>query len=288
VAGQADTERTLRLLAGAFAVRGVAIDVVQTGGPGDAERFAREGATRGYRAVVAVGGDGTVAEVITGLAGTGVPLGIIPKGTGNQVACNLGIPRAAEGAVEVAVNGAVQAIDLGRLADGRYFAVAAGAGWDAEVLAIATRELKDRWGFGAYVYAGLRVGVSSVPALYRITADGRCLEVKAAMVLVANMGQIAGALPSLPVRVGPAVSFHDGKLDVCIFAPRTLAGAAAVFWRMARGRYEGTDRMLFLQAEEVLVEADPAVITEIDGEVIGQTPLSARAVPGGIHVLVPK
>src|SRR4051812_10713273 len=79
VAGQADTDRVLRLLAGAFAVRRSRFDVVETRGAGDAVRFAREAAEQGYRSVVAVGGDGTVGEVITGLAGTGVPLGIIPK-----------------------------------------------------------------------------------------------------------------------------------------------------------------------------------------------------------------
>jgi len=159
-AGQSDTDRVLRLLAGAFSVRHAGFDVVETGGPGDAVRFAREAAAQGYRAVVAVGGDGTVAEVITGLAGSGVPVGIVPKGTGNQVAFNLGIPRGVEAAVDVVVNGVAAPMDLGQVIGGRYFAVAAGTGWDAAIVHLATRELKDRWGFGAYVYAALRVGIT--------------------------------------------------------------------------------------------------------------------------------
>ena len=86
----------LRLLAGAFAVRGASFDVAHTAAAGDAQRLARHAAEHGYRAVVAVGGDGTVGEVITGVAGTDVPVGIIAKGTANQVACNLGIPRDVE------------------------------------------------------------------------------------------------------------------------------------------------------------------------------------------------
>jgi diacylglycerol kinase (ATP) len=288
-AGQADTERVLRLLAGAFAVRGASFDVAFTAAAGDAERFAREAAEHGYRAVVAVGGDGTVGEVITGLAGTDVPLGIVPKGTANQVAGNLGIPRDIEGAVEVAVNGLPALIDVGQLADGRYFALAAGAGWDATVIAAATREAKDRWGFGAYLFAGLKGVVSPPSSRFRIDADGDVLEVSAAMVLLANMGQyVANVLPPVEVSVGPAVSFQDGRLDVCIFAPRTFSDVAALLWRVARGKFAGDERMIYLQASEITVTSDPPVVTEVDGELIGHTPLTARAVRGGVTVLVPR
>ena len=287
-AGQADTEAVLRLLAGAFAVRGASFDVYQTAAAGDAERAARSAAAQGYRAVVAVGGDGTVAEVITGLAGTGVPLAIVPKGTGNQVACNLGIPRDVEAAVEVAVNGVPAPIDLGQLDDGRYFALAAGAGWDAAVMEVATREMKDRWGFAAYVFAGLRLGVSPPAADFRITADGQVLHVRAAMVLLANMAQIVARVrPTFALPLAPGASFQDGLLDVCIFAPRTLTDVAAVLWRVARGQWAGDQRMIFLQARDVRIDADPPVVTEVDGELVGRTPLVARSVPGGITVLVP-
>jgi diacylglycerol kinase (ATP) len=286
--GQLDAERALRLLAGAFAVRGAGFDVVQTAGAGDAEAAARRAAAEGYRAVVAVGGDGTVGEVIAGLAGTGVPLGIVPKGTANQVAANLGIPRWIEAAVEVAVNGVPAAIDLGRLDDGRYFALAAGAGWDAAVIAGATRALKDRLGFGAYLYAGLRAGITPPSAEFRIVADGRELRVRAAMVLAANMGlYVANAVPPLEMAVGPEISFTDGMLDVCVFAPRTAGDVAALLWRITRRRYAGDDRLIYLRAAEVRIEAEPAVVTEVDGDVIGHTPLVARVVPGGVTVLVP-
>jgi YegS/Rv2252/BmrU family lipid kinase len=288
VAGQADTDRVLRLLAGAFAVRRSAFDVVETRGAGDAERFAREAAEQGYRSVVAVGGDGTVGEVITGLAGTGVPLGIIPKGTGNQVAFNLGIPRSIEHAVDVVVNGRTEPMDLGQVAEGRYFAVAAGTGWDAAVVTLATRELKDRWGFGAYIYAALKVAASPPATRYRITADGETLEVDASMVLAANMGLIVTNPQTFNFRIAPSGTHLDGKLDLCIFAPRTLTHAALMVWRMYRQRFAGDDRMLFLQARDILIESDPCVVTETDGEPLGHTPLHARAVAGGINVLVPR
>jgi diacylglycerol kinase (ATP) len=288
VAGQADTDRVLRLLAGAFAVRRSPFDVVETRGAGDAERFAREAAAQGYRAVVAVGGDGTVGEVITGLVGTGVPLGIIPKGTGNQVAFNLGIPRSIEHAVEVVVNGDAVAMDVGQLAEGRYFAVAAGTGVDAEIVALATRERKDRWGFGAYIYAILKVAASPPATRYRIVADHQELELDASMVLVANMGMVVTNPQTLSFRLAPGGTHRDGMLDVCIFAPRTATHAARMLWRMYRQRFGGDDRMIFLQGRDVTVDSDPVVVTEADGEPLGETPLRARAVPGGIRVLVPR
>jgi diacylglycerol kinase (ATP) len=286
--GQIEAERALRLLAGAFAVRGVAIDVVQTAGDGDAEAAARRAVAEGFRAVVAVGGDGTVGEVITGLVGSDVPLGIVPKGTANQVAANLGIPRFIEGAVEVAVRGVPSPIDLGRLDTGRYFALAAGAGWDAAVIAGATRTLKNRLGFGAYLFSGLRVGVVPPSADFHIVADDRDLHVRAAMVLVANMGEyVANVVPPVGVTIGPDISFRDGLLDVCVFAPRRAADVAAVLWRIARRRYEGDDRLVYLRAARVSVTSDPAVVTEVDGDVIGRTPLTAHVVPGGVRVLLP-
>lgn len=286
-AGQEDPLRVRRLLGGAFAVRGAAFDLVETAGAGDAERFARDAVRLGYRAVVAVGGDGTVAEVITGLAGTQVPLAVVAQGTGNQVACNLGIPRDIEGAVEVAVHGVPAPMDLGQLADGRYFALMAGAGWDAEVMTVATRELKDRWGFGAYLYAGLRRALAPPSALFRITADGREFTVSAATVIVANVGQIVYDLLPVDLRIGPGVSFHDGMLDVCIFAPRTLSDVAAVLWRVARGQYVGDDRMIYLRARDIRIESETPVVTQVDGDVVGETPLEVRAVGGGVRVLVP-
>ena len=286
-AGQEDPLRVRRLLGGAFAVRGAPFDLVETAGAGDAERYAREAVRLGYRAVVAVGGDGTVAEVITGLAGTETPLAVVAQGTGNQVACNLGIPRDVEGAVEVAVHGVPAPMDLGQLADGRYFALMAGAGWDAEVMTVATRELKDRWGFGAYLYAGLRKALVPPSALYTITADGRQFTVSAATVIVANVGQIVYDMLPVELRIGPGVSFHDGMLDVCIFAPRTLTDVAAVLWRVARGQYVGDDRMIYLRARDVRIESEAPVVTQVDGDVVGETPLAVRAMERAVRVLVP-
>src|SRR5690606_9272534 len=132
-------ERRIRL---AFERFETPVDIAPTEYPGHATLLAREAAQRGYLAVAAAGGDGTLAEVATGLAGSDVPLAILPHGTANQVASNLRVPARLERAVEVAVRGTPTPMDLGSIGD-RAFALVAGAGFDAAVMAAATRNLKE-------------------------------------------------------------------------------------------------------------------------------------------------
>jgi diacylglycerol kinase (ATP) len=286
-AGRNRHQRLIRAIAGAFAARGAAFDLVETEGPGHATQLARAGVEGGYGAIVAVGGDGTIGEVVAGVAGSPIPIGIIPRGTGNQLASNLGIPFPAEAAVGVIVDGYTEAMDLGRLGDGRLFTVAAGAGWDAAVMHATTREMKERWGYAAYLLAALRTGTTPPISLFRIVADGRLLEVPASMVLVANMGQIAAALRSWLFQLAPDANHKDGKLDVVVFAPRHLPDVARLLWGMARRVYPGDERLLFIQCEHVSVEADPDVFTEVDGEPLGRTPLDVGIVREAVRVLVP-
>src|SRR5690606_25044139 len=132
------------------------------------------------------------------------------------------------GAVDIIVNGTPTPMDIGQMEDGRYFALIAGAGWDAEVMRAATRELKDRLGFGAYLFAALRNVASPPSSLFHIRADDQEFEIRAATVLVANVGQIFHALLPVEFKLAPATSVNDGMLDICIFAPRTLPDVAAV------------------------------------------------------------
>lgn len=286
-AGQENVERTRRRIGGAFAVRTAGFDLVETRAAGDAERLAREAVSRGYSTVVAAGGDGTIAEVITGLAGSDVPLGIIPLGTGNQLANNLEIPGDVDRAAAVVIHGHTRRIDIGQLESGRFFALIAGAGWDAEVMAACTRDLKERWGFGAYLFAGLRSVTAPPSTLFHITADDVRFDVRAATVLIANAGQLFHGFLPVEVQIAPGASFTDGLLDVCIFAPRNLPDVATVLWKVARGQYGGDDRMIYFRAREIRIEADPPTIAQVDGDCIGQTPLAARTVPGGVAVRVP-
>ncbi|HSH46781.1 MAG TPA: diacylglycerol kinase family protein, partial [Longimicrobiales bacterium] len=183
-AGRDDPIRLRRLVGGAFAAREAAFDLRETHYPGHAIELAGEAARLGYRAVCVVGGDGSLGEAATGLAGTSTPLALIPRGTANQVAYNLRIPTDLEEAVELAVNGKAAPVDLGRIGD-RVFALVAGAGLDAAVMAAATRGLKERWGFAAYIFAAVKEALGAQPVNFRITADGETTEVRAVSVMMA-------------------------------------------------------------------------------------------------------
>lgn len=276
-----------RRIGGAMAARGVPFDIIETATPDEALAVVRAAALRGYRAVIAAGGDGTVALALRGTAGTTTPVGILPFGTGNQLALNFGIPLSLEEAVRVAVEGATERIDLGRIGDER-FALIAGAGLDASVMAEATSEMKSRLGILAYFYAGLKNVVTAKPISYRITADEQEIEVQAVMVLLANAGLLgAGSLP-VEVQLAPKTSFQDGLLDVAVFAPRHLPDMAAMLWKVALKRYTGDDRMIFLQARKVRVESDPPVAAQVDGEARGMTPIEAEIDPLAGRILVPR
>ena len=287
-AGQEDPARLRRLVGGEFAARRASFDLAETERAGHATELAREAASLGYRAVCVVGGDGTLAETATGLAGTDVPLAVIPRGTANQVAHNLRIPSNLEEAVELAVGGTPAAVDLGRIGD-RTFALVAGAGLDAAVMASATRGMKERWGFGAYVIAAVKEALTAQPVQFRITADGEELEVQAVSVMLANVGELFAHFLPFPVPLAPRPnsSWQDGLFDVVVLAPRNVMDVPAVVWKALGGQFDDDDRLLHFQAKEVTVETDPAIAVQVDGDPAGRTPMAARAVERAVRIISP-
>lgn len=288
-AGQEDPARLRRLIGGAFAARKAPFDLVETERAGHATVLASDAAALGYRAVCVVGGDGTLAEAATGLAGSETPLAVIPRGTANQVAHNLRIPSNLEEAVELAVEGTPAAVDLGRIGD-RVFALVAGAGLDAAVMASATRGMKERWGFGAYVFAAVKEALTAHPVDFRITADGEPLEVRAVSIMLANVGELfAHFLPfPVPLAPRPRSSWQDGLFDVVVVAPRNVIDVPGMVWKAVGKQFAGDDdRLLHFQAKEVTVEAEPEIAVQIDGDPAGVTPMSATAVERAVRIIAP-
>ena len=288
-AGQESVAALRRKLGGAFAARKVNFDIVPTRRAGHATELAREAAELGYKRVCVVGGDGSIAEVATGLVGTGVPLAVIPRGTANQVALNLHIPRAFEAAVETAVHGRATAIDLGDV-NGRAFALVAGAGFDAAVMSTATRAMKERWGFGAYIYGALKNALAMHPARFHIRADAQELEISAVSVLIANVGALfTKYIPvRFPLTPKPLGSWRDGLFDIVVIAPRKFPDWADVLWHAALHRFGGSDRLIHLQARTVTIDADEPVPTQIDGDPVGTTPLTATVIERGVRIMLPR
>ncbi len=188
--------------------------------------------------VVAAGGDGTVREAAAAVAGTDVPLAIVPGGTGNVLAGTLRIG-GMQGAVHAIRDGHTRRLDLGRArwgtADGdeheRIFMVACGSGFDSRVMAAAEHEWKRRLRFGAYIGAAVREAIRLTPAHFRITADEATIELDGLVVLIGNAGEI------VPGRVGPRrpIDPTDGLLDLMVIGGRDLVagvrGAADLLLR---------------------------------------------------------
>ncbi len=216
------------------------VEAHATSGPGDARQLAEYGVKQHVDVVAVLGGDGTIMQAAAGLVGTGVPLGVIPGGTGNQLANNLRLPSNPERAAAALVRGAARPFDLGRMErpDGaHYFAVAGGPAWTRGSWPTRATVHKRRWGVMAYVATTLRLlpDVTSLP-FRGLTADGVVHEFDACMVIIANCGEI---IPPL-LKLGTGIVPDDGVLDVVVLQADSFGGGFRAVWdliRDARGTY---------------------------------------------------
>ena len=283
--------------AAAFIGAGVACEVRHTAGPGDAGRIARAlvvddvGGT--YDAVFTLGGDGTAMDVVGALAGSGVPVGVLPGGTGNLVARTLGIPLGTARAVAALLAGGRARVDLGALragvsgdegADARLFAFAAGVGVDARMIEGTTAAWKRRVGVLAYAVTAARAVVARERFAVRVTVDGEEIRAQASAVMVANFGAVLGDL----FRFGPDIREDDGRLDVCIFRPESFAESAVAFARLVRKDFRPHAALLYRAGQTIAVETDPPRPVQADGELLGRTPFTVHALPLAATLLVPQ
>jgi len=265
----------------------VRAEVVRTTGPGDGERLARQAVAGGADLVIAHGGDGTTMDVAAALAGTGRPLGLLPAGTGNLLAGNLGIPRSWRAASDVIVRGACRVIDLGRLTTAkgsRVFAVAAGAGFDAELMRRTEARHKRAFGMVAYVLKAFDLARAITRSAVRVECGDYVHEGRAALVLIANCGEIVPGL--LPIH--PDIRPDDAELDVAVLDASSFPGAARLVWFMLLRRPHYVPGITLLRADRVTLTADPPFPVQADGEAAGTTPLTVEVLPGALHVLAPR
>ncbi len=263
---------------------GCSVDLRQTTAPGDAARFAADRATD-TDAVFTLGGDGTVMEVLATLRKTGVPVGIIPAGTGNLLARALAIPLNVDRAVQALTRGITRTVDLGCLHSDppRMFAFAAGVGIDATMIERTTAYAKRRLGVLAYVLAAGAAALRHDRFHVRLVTDHEVIERDAVLTLVANFGSVLHGRFAL----GPGITPEDGELDVCVYAPRNSWDAVRMVWRIVRHDYRSGGRMYFARAREVVIECEPPRILQADGEIIGMSPVRITVDAGAATLLVP-
>jgi diacylglycerol kinase (ATP) len=268
-------------------LEGLEVEWIETDGPEDAIKAAEEW-QEGL--LIVAGGDGTINDVVNGLGRTGFPedvtLGILPAGTGNDLAATLCIPEDHDLAEDVILQNRGRWLDVARVrSEGigeRFFINVATGGLGAEISGVNDEELKKRWGKLSYLRASLEVAKDFDVRGLTLYLDGERREVEAVNVAVGNCRYTGGGWPATP-KANP----EDGLLDVVIIealgAGELLGLAPAA---LAEFDYLDKDGILFARAKEVYVETQPGLEFTVDGEVIGDDPAEFSVIPGALKVLV--
>lgn len=219
----------------------------------------RAAVERGDDTVIAVGGDGTVRAVAECLAGTDTTLGVVPLGTGNLLAGNLGVPEGLD-AVAASLSSATRTLDVGVVNDER-FTVMAGMGFDACMIRDANPEVKRKLGTVAYVISGAKNAPASLVGA-TVSIDGRQVwRGRTAMVLVGNCGSVTGGL-----EVFPDARTDDGRLDVAVLTAERPRDWLKVMWSLARHQPQSADLVQRFTGAAIEVHLDRPMPYELDGE----------------------
>ncbi len=244
---------------------------------------ARDALARGADVVIACGGDGTVTACARAVAGSGAALAVLPRGTGNLLARNLGVPLDTDGALDAAFAPARRRVDVLDAGD-HEFTVIAGVGFDAALVRETDEGAKGRFGWLAYVLAAGRALRSASRRRFQVTVDGvHTVRAAAVGTLVGNVGTLRGGMTLFP-EARP----DDGLLDVLVFAPRGALQWLSVAWNGLRGRAHRSPHAHTLRGREVRIVLDEPLPVEFDGDHVGEvSELTVRVRPGVLQVCAP-
>lgn len=284
VAGQGDPDRDLETIRSILSE--IDLDIHVTTEEIDADQLANLAIEQRVDAVIASGGDGTISAAATALVGTGIPLGVIARGTANAFANALGIPTAIESACETILQGLTKTVDAA-YCNGKPMVLLAGIGFEAEAVERADREAKNRFGMLAYVLAGIQQLRNMEHFEVEIETEDKIISVTASALTVANAAPATSVLAQGP----SGLIADDGLLDLTIVAPANKAGALAATYHLLQSAINGTptDRsdIGYLRAKRFKITTNPPQKVVLDGEMIGTTPVNIECVPGGLTIFVP-
>ena len=267
-----------------FKQSGIRVDVHETNGQGDAIRIATKARTT-YGLVVAAGGDGTINEVINGMVSnktsTQPILGIIPLGTENVLAQELGIPLDPAKACEHIIRGTTRTVDLGRAhcnGKKRYFIIAAGIGFDAHVASSINPELKKLLGSAAYVLTGLRELFKYTPSNLRVKMDG--VEYNGYFAIIGN-AKLYGGKAMLTHKA----DMTDGLLDACILQSRDIFNFIKFLFGVAIRQHDYFEDVVYVHTKKIRIESDKPVLAHVDCEILGTTPVEIEIAPKKMRIV---
>ena len=258
------------------------VDALVSQEQGHATALAREAAEHGYDVVIAAGGDGTVNEVVNGIARTDTALAVIPGGTANVWTREIRSPRHPGSVAAMVERGRRLRVDLG-LAGDRYFLLMASLGIDSIVTGMVTAVAKTRFGRGAYIARGLREALQYRGIETEITADGDTWETTLLLALLGNTRSYGGL-----ISISHRASAVDGLLDLVTYRAGGAGRLALHLTRTALGRHTGWQGATYRQVRDVYVRTTPSVPVQADGEIVGATPMRFGIVPAALDVIVPR
>ncbi len=263
---------------------GLEHDVRTTDAPGLGITLAMEATAAGYRGILALGGDGTVSEVASGIVGSDLTLGIIPAGTMNLFARELGIPRRLETAVQIVAHGHTRRVEVGKV-QGRYFLLGASAGVDAAIVRDVTPGSKRRWGKWAYYLKAPRTLLTySYPGLRLVMDDG--VTMQGGTVVVANARDYGDGY-----RIAPGASLDDGVMDACLFRGRRAFHYPRYFWALRRNRHLLLNDVDYYKASNFLLrpaKENAKIPFQIDGDYLCDLPVKIQVIPEALPVYSPE
>lgn len=261
--------------------RGTAYEAVYSEHPGHAVALARAAVEAGERCVIAVGGDGTVNEVASVLVNTGVVMGVLPFGTGNDLARVAGFPEDPEAAVDTLLAGRTRRMDAG-MANDRFFLNVSGFGFDVDVL-VNTERYKEKYNGMLPYLLGIVRTLSHLRRLHlTVTHDGVSESFTGVLVTVGNGQYFGGGMHAVP----PA-DLYDGLFDVLVIKNLSLLHFISLLPCFIKGKHMRNPVVHHFRTAELSVECEEPCILNLDGELGSATPASFRLLPGAIPMLVP-
>lgn len=279
IAGGGRAQKLLPRLVKNFKAAGAVFDVHTTSGPGDAVEAARRAAADGFDVAVAVGGDGTVNEVLNGIVGTAAALAAVHGGKGNDFARTAQMPCDIDAASAVLLRGRQRSFDLGRVL-GRYFINSVGVGFDAAVAHRVNQGVKPFTGVSAYIYAVFRTLFSYRPTEMEITIDGSSLTLCPVLVAV-GIGKCYGG----GMMIVPDAFPDDGFFDVCVIDWMAPAKLAYHFPKVFKGTHTRLTQTSIYRAREVHLKLSRAHPLHMEGEVLMGDKMHFTLEPRGMKVI---
>jgi diacylglycerol kinase (ATP) len=285
IAGRSKPEVIKETVQRHFGDAGLQYELYETTGQETMPDVVRGAMDRGFDLFVAAGGDGTVSEVAGGLVQSDKPLGIIPVGTGNAVARDLEIPLNTEKSVRLLVGEhSFKGVDTLEV-DGLFSVLSVSVGLSAEMMSGTDSPMKRRIGRLAYIWAGLEKLLGLRTQSLTLVVDGRKNRVRATEVMILNSGAIALA----DMRWAEDVRLDDGKMEIYALRARSLLDLLRSLWNLLLMRSKSDPRTWRQSAEDsVIIRASNPLPLQVDGDVVGETPVEIRMLPRSLKVIVPK